>query len=157
MVAVGLVVIVIGLVMLAVEAHAAGAGIVGGAGALALVAGAVLALSAVGAGLAVVIALGIVAALLAAGALALVGGRVRAVRRLRVAGGCSAGLVGRLGVVRSWAGESGRIALDGALWRAHDDLGEDRESLHAGDRVVVNRVTGLTLRVRKAEDWEVLQ
>jgi membrane protein implicated in regulation of membrane protease activity len=42
--------------------------------------------------------------------------------------------------------------VDGALWEAHPDNGE---VLEEGDKVVVEGVTGLTLSVRKAEEWEV--
>jgi membrane protein implicated in regulation of membrane protease activity len=63
--------------------------------------------------------------------------------------------------VRSWADAAGSVALDGALWRARRsasrdaDDGEDHE-LHSGDCVVVERLTGLTLSVRRAEEWELM-
>jgi len=41
------------------------------------------------------------------------------------------------------------------LWRAEAaDEYEERETLRTGDRVVVEHVRGLTLCVRKAEEWE---
>ena len=46
------------------------------------------------------------------------------------------------------------MLVDGALWRARRSWAEDDEELEAGDPVVVERVSGLTLGVRKAEEWE---
>jgi membrane-bound serine protease (ClpP class) len=45
--------------------------------------------------------------------------------------------------------------VDGALWRARRDWDEEVDgALEQGDRVIVERVEGLTLSVRKAEEWE---
>jgi len=106
------------------------------------------------------VVLGVVAALLLAGAaggvLAVSVGKGAAVRRLRVRAGPES-LLGHVGVVRSWAGTAGSVLVDGALWRARrsaiDD--EDEEDLHQGDAVVVDHLDGLTVRVRRAEEWEV--
>jgi membrane-bound serine protease (ClpP class) len=67
-------------------------------------------------------------------------------------------LIGHLGTVHSWAGPAeGKVLVDGALWRARRSSpdGEDEE-LHAGDEIVVERVGGLTLCVRRAEEWELM-
>jgi membrane protein implicated in regulation of membrane protease activity len=50
------------------------------------------------------------------------------------------------------------VFVDGALWRARRSWGEpdDAVPLHDGDRVVVERVDGLTLSVRAAEEWELI-
>ena len=72
------------------------------------------------------------------------------VRRRRIRGG----VIGHLGVVRRWSAPQGTVLVDGALWNAcpsHPD-----EELCEGDRVVVERVSGLTLAVRKAEEWELV-
>jgi membrane protein implicated in regulation of membrane protease activity len=76
-----------------------------------------------------------------------------ATRRLRAASGREA-LSGRLGVVRSWNGAGGQVFVDGALWRARRSLGDEDDDLASGDSIVVERVSGLTLGVRRAEDWE---
>ncbi len=56
----------------------------------------------------------------------------------------------------SWNEPAGKVLVDGALWQATRSLAdEDAERLDAGDRVIVERVGGLTLAVRRAEDWEV--
>ena len=76
-------------------------------------------------------------------------------RRTRVRAGAE-GLCGQVGVVRRWAEPSGQVFVDGALWRArHDWPLADNEGLHEGDQVVVERVSGLTLCVRRADEWEL--
>ena len=76
-------------------------------------------------------------------------------RRERIKAGAEA-LCGRVGVVRRWS-EAGQVFVDGALWRArHEWAGTDGEGLHEGDPVVVERVSGLTLSVRRAEEWELI-
>ena len=44
--------------------------------------------------------------------------------------------------------------MDGALWRARPSWPDSDDELKVGDPVVVERVSGLTLAVRKAEEWE---
>jgi membrane-bound serine protease (ClpP class) len=59
--------------------------------------------------------------------------------------------------VRSWTEPAGQVFVDGALWRARQDWAPaDEADLHEGDPVVVERVNGLTLSVRRAEDWELI-
>jgi membrane-bound serine protease (ClpP class) len=49
------------------------------------------------------------------------------------------------------------VFVDGALWRARTwTLDEDAKPLHKGDACVVERVDGLTLTVRPAEEWELI-
>jgi membrane-bound serine protease (ClpP class) len=62
--------------------------------------------------------------------------------------------------VRQWGDRGGQVFVDGALWRAcHEDItagAEDRdERFEPGDRVVVEYARGLTLCVRRAEEWEL--
>jgi membrane-bound serine protease (ClpP class) len=77
-------------------------------------------------------------------------------RRVRIQAGGEA-LCGRVGVVRRWSESGGQVFLDGALWRArHEWAPADGETLHEGDPVVVERVSGLTLSVRRAEEWELI-
>ena len=84
----------------------------------------------------------------------LIARKALATRRLRARTGAE-GLVGRLGEVRATPAPVGRVFVDGALWRARRwDLEEDR-ALEPGDPVVIERVSGLTLTVRPAEEWEV--
>jgi membrane protein implicated in regulation of membrane protease activity len=64
-------------------------------------------------------------------------------------------MIGRLGIVRRWNEPEGKVLVDGALWHAYPSL-PDGEEIHEGDKVVVERVNGLRLAVRKAEDWELV-
>jgi membrane-bound serine protease (ClpP class) len=48
----------------------------------------------------------------------------------------------------------GQVFVDGALWRARPSW-DDADGLREGDQIVVERVQGLTLSVRRAEEWEL--
>jgi membrane-bound serine protease (ClpP class) len=153
MVVVGVALVLVGAALLVAEAHAPG-GVLGAFGSLALVGGAALAITAAGGGLALVLAV-----MLAAGAVAAVWVAVAvrkgfATQRLRASAGREA-LSGRLGVVRNWTADGGgQVLVDGALWRARQSWADGEDELQKGDPVVVERVSGLTLAVRRAEDWE---
>jgi membrane protein implicated in regulation of membrane protease activity len=60
-------------------------------------------------------------------------------------------LVGRVGEARA----AGQVFLDGALWRARVWSADEEPALEKGEPIVVERVDGLTLTVRRAEEWEV--
>jgi membrane-bound ClpP family serine protease len=153
MVEVGVALLLVGVALLVAEAHLPG-GILGAAAGITLATGAALAIAGAGAGAAVVVA-AVLAALGSAAVWLLVATRKSlATRRLRAASGREA-LSGRTGVVRSWNGEGGQVFVDGALWRARNDWPDDPEQIKVGDAVVVERVSGLTLGVRRAEKWEV--
>jgi membrane-bound serine protease (ClpP class) len=151
MTAIGIALLVVGVIVILVEAHVPSLGMLGGPGVVALAVGSVLAVAGLGGG----IALGVVAGLLLAGAgfgvvgLSITKGAAVRGRRHRSA------LTGRLGVVRRWHEPDGTVLVDGALWNARPSL-PDGEEICEGDRVVVERVNGLTLAVRKAEDWELV-
>jgi membrane-bound ClpP family serine protease len=153
----GLVLLVAGAVVAAAEAHYPTHGIAAGVGVMLLTVGAVLAISGLGGGLVVGLAAGAVVAGVSGGGLALLVRHTDLSRTARAATGAE-GLMGHVGVVRSWDGPQGNVALDGALWRARRSLGvqDEPESLHPGDAVVVERISGLTLSVRRAEEWELL-
>jgi membrane-bound serine protease (ClpP class) len=152
MVVVGVALLLVGAALLVAEAHAPH-GILGAAGGLTLAGGAALAIAGAGGGLAIVLA-AVVAALAVTGLWVAVAARkALATRRLRISSGREA-LSGRVGVVRSWENGTGQVLVDGALWRARHSWADDGEELGAGDSVVVERVSGLTLAVRRAEAWE---
>jgi membrane-bound ClpP family serine protease len=155
MTALGLVLLLVGATLVVVEAHAP-SGVFGVAAAIALIAGGVIVIDALGGGAALAATVG-VALGAAAGGWALVVTRKRSDgRRVRVQAGTEA-LYGRVGVVRRWSESAGHVFIDGALWRARHEWPEDDEpALHEGDPVVVERVSGLTLSVRRAEDWELV-
>src|SRR5438045_7297604 len=154
MTALGLALLVIGGVVVVVEAHVQSLGFLGVPGVAALTAGAVLTVTGLGGGLALVVACALALALVGAAVVALSLQKGVAVRRHRIKTG-SEGIIGHLGVVRRWSEPNGTVLVDGALWRARLSL-PDEEPLEEGDHVVVERVNGLTLCVRKAENWELV-
>ena len=155
-----MVLLVLGALVATAEAHYPAHGLAGGVGVLAMALGAVLAISGLGAGLALGLLSGLALAGVGGGALLLSVRSGFAVRQRRVRTGAE-GLVGEIGVVRSWMQDGGSVALHGSLWQARrsaalDDDDDEDGGLRAGDRVVVERLSGLTLSVRPAEKWELL-
>jgi membrane-bound serine protease (ClpP class) len=154
MTALGLALLVIGGIVVVLEAHVQSLGFLGVPGVAALVAGAVLTVTGLGGGIALVIACALALAVVGAAVVALTLTKGIAARRRRISTG-SEGILGHLGVVRRWTDPGGTVLVDGALWHARLSL-PDEAPLHEGDHVVVERVNGLTLCVRKAEHWELV-
>jgi len=152
MVEIGVAMLLVGAALLVVEAHVA-AGVIGAVGALAMAGGAALAIAGAGGGLAIVLSAVVAASAVSGLWLAVATRKALATRKLRASSGREA-LSGRLGVVRSWNGAGGQVFVDGALWRGRRSWADEEGELHEGDSVVVERVSGLTLAVRRAEDWE---
>jgi membrane-bound ClpP family serine protease len=147
------VLLALGAVLLVAEAHLPSFGALGVAGVAALVTGAALAADAAGGGLALVVA---VAVAIGVGGGALLLYAVRATLPVARARTGAEALVGHVGVVRQAPAPFGLILVDGALWRARPRWEEeDAPALREGDHVVVDRVTGPTLSVRRAEEWEL--
>jgi len=149
---IGLALVLVGAALLVVEAHVAG-GVIGVFGGMALAAGAAFLIGGAGGGIALVVAAMVAAVCVTVAWLAIAARKTLIARRRRIASGAEA-LSGRPGVVRSWNGEGGQVFVDGALWRARLSSIENGRALDAGDAIVVERVSGLTLAVRKAEEWE---
>jgi membrane-bound ClpP family serine protease len=154
--------LIVGAVVAIAEAHYPTHGIAGGIGVVVMAVGAVLAISGLGAGLLLGLLGGLILASVGAGVLMLSLKQGVTVRRRRIRTGAEA-LVGKVGIVSSWTDAAGSVALDGALWRARRSPGHDEDEnadehrdLHTGDSVVVERLTGLTLSVRRAEEWELM-
>jgi membrane-bound ClpP family serine protease len=146
----GIALLVLGAALAVAEAHVPSHGALGGAGALVGAAGLTLLLTGAGIGTAAAVAAGLVLALAGvAYALLVMRAAVRASHR-RVRSGAE-GLIGRVGEVRS----PGQVFLDGALWKARLWAADEDTVLARGDAIVVERVDGLTLTVRRAEEWEV--
>lgn len=158
MTALGLVLLVLGASLVVVEAHVPRLGVLGGPGVVALAAGAILAVGGLGGGIVVGVLAAVALASTALGVLALTFRKGIAVRGRRISAGPER-LVGQLGVVRRWEEPSGKVLVDGALWHARRSwpTDEEQEEIHEGDRVVVERMDGLTLAVRPAEDWELVR
>jgi membrane-bound serine protease (ClpP class) len=155
MVELGAALVLIGVVLVVAEAHVPG-GVLGVAGGIALIIGGVMAIAALGGGAALALPVGIGLGAGAGGWALVVARKTTTARRGRIQAGTEA-LCGRIGVVRGWSEPAGQVFVEGALWRArHDDWAGDEESLREGDPVVVERVTGLTLSVRRADEWELI-
>jgi membrane-bound serine protease (ClpP class) len=155
MTALGVSLLIVGAIVIVAEAHVPTLGMLGGPGVVAVGLGAVLAVSGLGGGLALALITALVLVASGIGVVALSLHKGLAVRRRRVRAGPE-GLIGHLGVVRSWAESTGSVLVDGALWRARRSiLDEEVCELHTGDPVVVEHLSGLTVGVRRAEDWEL--
>ena len=119
-------------------------------------AGGIIVIATLGGSAALAVSVGIGLGAVAGGWALLVTRKAAGVRRARIQAGAEA-LCGRIGVVRGWSEPAGQVFIDGVLWRArHGWAGIDGEALHEGDPVVVERVSGLTLSVRRAEEWELI-
>jgi membrane-bound serine protease (ClpP class) len=155
MVILGIVLVLTGAGLMVAEAHLPTYGLLGLAGLASLVAGGAIAVDASGGGPALVIVFTLVLLAVAGLALATVVRGAAGVARRRSRPGAET-LVGHVGVVRHELEPVGQVFVDGALWRAQPCWEDgDRDHLREGDKVVVERVKGLTLGVRRAEEWEL--
>ena len=139
----------IGLALLVAEARRSG-GVVGVFGGIALACGAGLATAGDGGGIVRVVA-AVAAALAVTIAWLAIAARRAVIAERRRARPSGKMLSGRTGVVRTWNGNGGEVFVDGALWRAEG--GRD-DPFDPGDEVVVERVSGSTLAVRRAGEWD---
>ena len=153
MLTLGLVFVLMALGLALAEAHLSTGGLIATGAAIALVAGVVLLLAGAGASAVFVIAAAVVLCGASAGGLVLFARSVRALRRARPRSGVDA-MIGHVGVLRSSGGVA-KVFVDGGLWRAQPSALIDGHALNDGDRVVIERVSGLTLCVRRAEEWEL--
>jgi membrane-bound ClpP family serine protease len=157
MTALGIALLVVGALVAVTEAHYPSHGVAGGLGLFVMAVGAVLAVSSTGAGLLVGLLVGVALAAAGAGALLLAIRPALATKQRRVRTGAE-GIIGHIGVVRNWTDSTGSVDLDGSVWRARRSACADEDEaleLHKGDAVVVERLNGLTLSVRPAEEWEL--
>ncbi|MCZ4493264.1 MAG: hypothetical protein JWP53_2195 [Conexibacter sp.] len=153
---VGIALILIGIVLAVAEAHVPG-GVLGVLGGVGLAAGGVFVVLAGGGGAIVAVPVAAGLAAVAAAWMVLVTRKAATAQRRRVRSGTDA-LCGSLGIVRGWSESAGQVFVGGALWRARRSSTDDDHvaPLHDGDPIVVERVDGLTLSVRPAEEWEVI-
>ena len=151
MVLLGIVLLGAGAGLLIAEAHLPTYGALGLAGVVALAGGAAIAVDGAGAGTALIVAVVVLVALAALALLAVIVRATLTAGHSRVRTGVEA-LVGHVGVIRRAPAPLGQVFVDGALWRAKPCL---EDELSVGDQVVVERVQGLVLSVRRAEEWEL--
>jgi membrane-bound ClpP family serine protease len=151
----GIMLLLVGAVLAVAEAHVPTHGALGAGAAAAVATGIALIVAGAGLALGVAIAAGLAAGAVGAAYVWLVVHKALAARRRAVRGGPQ-GLVGRLGEVRAVPAPVGQVYLDGALWRARLWIGDEDPGLRRGDPIVVEHVDGLTLTIRRAEDWELV-
>jgi membrane-bound serine protease (ClpP class) len=151
----GVVLMIVGAALLVAEAHVPSHGALGSSAALALAVGVAMVMSGAGLPGAAILGAGAAVALATLCFAAIVLRKGLAARRLVVRSGPRA-LVGRVATVRTVPAPVGQVQLDGALWRARLWGLEGDEPVEEGSAVVVERVDGLTLTVRPAEEWEVV-
>jgi membrane-bound serine protease (ClpP class) len=155
MTALGFALLLVGALLVVAEAHVPGAAL-GVAGGIALIAGGIIVIAALGGGAALAVPVGVGLGAATSGWALLTARKAAGSRRIRIQAGAEA-LCGRVGVVRRWSESGGHVFIDGTLWRARNGwAADDGEALHEGDPVVVERVNGLTLSVRRAEEWELI-
>src|SRR4051794_1585491 len=155
MTALTVVLLLTGASLVIAEAHVPSYGVLGVTGVALLATGAVLAVGAAGGSVLLALAFMAPIALLMTGLVAVAARKALAVSRRRARGGAD-GLIGRIGTVRRDVGPVGDVFVEGELWRAQRSWLDEDAVLAQGEHVVVERVHGLTLSVRGAEEWEVL-
>jgi membrane-bound serine protease (ClpP class) len=157
----GIVLLFLGAALAVAGAHVPTHGAFGAAAAIAV--GSALLVAGSGLGTAAALGVGLGVGALAAVCAWIVLRKALAVSRRAVRSGVE-GLIGRVGEVRATPapvgqvfldGALGQVFLDGALWRARLWAADEDAVLRRGDPIVVERVDGLTLTVRRAEEWEV--
>jgi membrane-bound ClpP family serine protease len=153
MTAFGFALLLAGAALVIAEAHVPG-GVLGVLGGLALIAGGVIVIAGFGGGAVLAVPVGIGLGVIAGGGSLVLARKGAQARRLRVQAGAEA-LCGHLGIVRRWDEPAGQVFVDGALWRARHEWPGGEDPLREGDPVVVERVSGLTLCVRRADEWEL--
>jgi membrane-bound ClpP family serine protease len=148
MTALTVVLVVLGASLLIAEAHVASFGVLGIAGIAALAVASALAIEAAGGSPLLAAALVVPVAAVLCGLVVVAAGKALAIRRRRPQAGAEA-LIGRVGVMHH-----GDVLVAGERWRARRSW-VDEAALAEGDQVVVEQIQGLTLSVRRAEEWEV--
>jgi membrane-bound serine protease (ClpP class) len=141
--------VLLGASLLIAEAHVASFGVLGVAGIAALATAAALSIDAAGGSPLLAAALVLPVAAVLCGLLVVAAGKALAIRRRRPQAGAEA-MIGRVGVIHH-----GDVLVAGERWRARRSWVDDA-AFAEGDEVVVEQVQGLTLSVRRAEEWEVL-
>jgi membrane-bound ClpP family serine protease len=153
--AVSVALLVTGAALLVAEAHISSYGLLGIAGLGALIAGGVLAVDGAGGSVWLALALALPVAVALAALLVVAGRKTLEAGRRRPRGGAD-GLIGRVGVVRRALSPVGAVDVGGELWRAQESWADGLPAPEKDEHVVVERVHGLTLLVRRAEEWELM-
>ncbi len=144
--AVGLVLLLLGIVLIISEMFVSG-GVLGGIGTVAVILGTVIAFRDTPSDLRPPIWVFVVGAIALASALALVSLAGAWIRRSTDGGAPT--LVGRLAVARTNLGPDGWVFIDGERWQA---VLEGKEAATTGDRVRVTKADGLRLHVTREDE-----
>lgn len=146
MVALGGILIVVGLAVVVMEAHASTGGILGLVGVLAAAAGIGLMLA--GSGVSALVAALVAVALALAGTVGtlMIARAVLGARRQQLRTGPST-LVGAPATVCTWNGDEGQVTIEGTLWRAVLADGWEGPRPASGQAVTVTRLDGLTVAI----------
>jgi membrane-bound ClpP family serine protease len=159
MLTLGVVLLAVGAVFFIVEAHLPTAGIVGAIGVAATIAAAVVLAASTGAAASVVVASAVVVGVVGIAVVGLFATKARIATARKPRHGGRSGLVGRVGIVQDPPDPVGQVLVEGAVWKARLGLigryEDGSTSLQRGDAVVIEGVKGLTLSVRRAEQWEI--
>ena len=150
----GIVLMLLGAALAAAEAHVPSHRALGGAAAVAVAAGIALVVAGAGVGTAGALIVGLVAGMVAAGYAWIVVREGLAATRPRGRSGRER-LTGRVGEMRAAPAPVGQVFRDGALCRARVTAAGEGLVLQRGDPIVVERVDGLTLTVRRAQEWKL--
>lgn len=153
MTALGALALVMGVLLIVIEAHVPTFGALGVVGTLLAGTGAWLLFTSGGLGMEVALPVTLGIGVVGLGAAAVAGRKVLSARRTPVQTGVQS-LVGSAATVRSWDGTQGQVEADGGIWRARMEFGYT-EIPRVGESVVVEGVRGLTLSVRRREPWEL--
>ena len=153
-IALGTVLVLAGLAVLVIEAHVATGGLLGVAGVLAAAAGIGLIMAGLGAAPVVAVPVAVVVAAIGTAAIVIVAHKVIVARRQSFRVGPGA-LIGAPAVVRTWSKGQGQVAADGTLWSAR--VGEEWQDPPPapGENVVVTKLDGLTVSIRRPFPQEV--
>lgn len=143
----GAIVILVGLVVIVIEAHATTGGVLAVAGVMAVAAGAGLIMAGSGAALVLTIPVAVLLAALGVFGIMLTARKVAAARNQELRTGPTA-LVGTVATVRTWDQAEGQVSADGTLWSAV--LSGDWQDTRPvpGETVVIDTLDGLTMSVR---------
>jgi membrane protein implicated in regulation of membrane protease activity len=152
--ALGLILVVVALVLLVGEAHLSTGGLLAVGSAFALVGAAVLLALTAGAGPILVLVAAAGTGVGSLGGVVLLSRSLASTRRQRARSGPEA-IVGHLGVMRVAQTGAPQVLVDGSLWRAIPSPLNDSDSLHDGDHVIIEQISGLTLSVRRADELEL--
>jgi len=152
---IGVVLALLGVSVIAAEAHAGSGGVLGVPGALVMAGGigAIIAGSGADTWLAVLIAVAVGAL---GTTLVVIGARKILVAARTAAPTGTQRLIGSAATVRNWHDDEGQVLIDGTIWHARVGLGWQRSpSPQPGESVIIEHLHGLTLSVRPRQPWEL--